>query len=69
MTYTTVQGDMWDSIAYKLYGDVNAVDALISANPEYRKVYIFSAGIVLNVPDIEEKTSSDTLPDWKNAEG
>jgi len=60
---------MWDSIAYKLYGGVNAMDALISANSKYRKVYIFSAGITLNIPDIEEKTSSSTLPVWKNAEG
>ncbi len=60
---------MWDSIAYKLYGDVNAADALISANTQYRKVYVFSAGIALNVPDIEEKISSGSLPVWKNAEG
>ena len=27
--YTTVQGDMWDSIAYHFYGDVKSVYQLI----------------------------------------
>lgn len=69
MTYTTVQGDKWDSIAYKVYGDVKYTDVLISANPEHRKIYIFSSGITLNVPEIEERVSSDSLPPWKRVSG
>ncbi|MBD5112689.1 MAG: phage tail protein [Ruminococcaceae bacterium] len=69
MKYTTIQGDMWDSIAYKLYGDVNRVDVLIAANPQHRKIYIFSAGIELEIPDIEENTTPSGLPPWKISDG
>lgn len=48
-TYTTQQGDMWDSISHQVYGDVKFTDVLINANPEYRYIYIFSEGVVLGV--------------------
>ncbi len=68
-TYTTKQGDMWDGIAYRMYGDVKFTDVLINANPEYREVYIFSEGAVLDVPEVEERISADDLPPWKRASG
>ncbi|MCI8603692.1 MAG: phage tail protein [Ruminiclostridium sp.] len=68
-TYTTVQGDKWDSIAYKLYGDTKFTDALISANFEYRMIYIFSAGTVLEIPEVEERVSVESLPPWKRVSG
>ena len=30
--YTTVQGDMWDSIAYHFYGDVKYIGLLLQNN-------------------------------------
>lgn len=68
-TYTTIQGDKWDSIAYKLYGDTKFTDVLISANFQYRMIYIFSAGIVLNIPEVEERVSVEDLPPWKRVSG
>lgn len=65
MTYTTVQGDKWDSISYKVYGDCKYTDVLISANSEYRYIYIFSGGITLEIPEVEERITSDDLPPWK----
>ncbi len=69
MTYTTVQGDMWDSIAFKMYGDTKFKDILLEANTEYRWIYIFSAGIVLEVPEVETRITVDDLPPWKRASG
>lgn len=69
MKYTTIQGDMWDSIASKVYGDTQYTDILLNANPEHRMIYIFSAGVELDVPDIEERISADDLPPWKRADG
>lgn len=63
-TYTTVQGDMWDRIAYTQLGDVAHTDKLMNANLQYREYYTFPAGIVLVLPEIPESTSS-TLPPWK----
>lgn len=63
-TYTTVQGDMWDSIAHKQLGSTSHTDKLINANLQYREYYIFPAGIVLTLPEIPKKISN-SLPPWK----
>ncbi len=65
-TYTTIQGDMWDKIAYAHLGDTAHTDKLMNANLRYREYYTFPAGIVLVLPDIPENTSN-TLPPWKQA--
>ena len=63
-TYTTVQRDMWDAIAYAQLGSTDHTDRLMRANLPYREIYRFPAGIVLTLPDIPERTGS-TLPPWK----
>lgn len=67
-TYTTVQGDMWDSIAYSQLGDVAYTDDLMNANRAHLNYYIFPAGIVLTLPDVVEAVS-DSLPPWKKVSG
>lgn len=63
-TYTTIQGDMWDMIAFKTLGDESYTSQLIEANPGYRKTVIFGAGVVLTLPEVEIQTAED-LPPWK----
>ena len=64
-TYTTVQGDMWDLIAYKELGDTKHTGALLIANLALCDFYTFPAGIVLTLPDVERSTVPDTAPPWK----
>ena len=45
-TYTTVQGDMWDHIAYTQLGSVSHTDKLLTANHQYREYNNFPAGNV-----------------------
>lgn len=63
-TYRTVQGDMWDSIAYSQMGDVAYTDELMRLNRQYLGYYTFPAGIVLTLPEPVERVSN-TLPPWK----
>ena len=63
-TYTTIQGDMWDSIANTQMGDAAYADKLMNANLQYRDLYIFPAGIVLNLPEIPQAAET-SLPPWK----
>ena len=37
-TYYTIQGDMWDGIAKKLYDDESGVNALLEANQQYADI-------------------------------
>lgn len=65
-TYTTVQGDMWDSIAYHQLGSVSYTDKLMNLNQQYLAFYTFPAGIVLQLPETTPAVVS-TLPPWKRS--
>ena len=64
-TYTTIQGDTWDLIAYKLYGSEKYMKNLIQANWPLLEVLVFSSGTVINVPDIPEDSDEDA-PFWRS---
>jgi len=67
-TYTTKQGDMWDSIAFTQLGSDSYTDRLMDENRKYCDYYIFPAGIKLNLPDIEPDVS-EFLPPWRRVAG
>ena len=63
-TYTTVQGDMWDSIAYNQMGSKTYTNKLMNLNSEYLDYYVFPAGITLALPE-EETPVNESLPPWR----
>lgn len=68
MVYTTIQGDSWDLISYKIFGLEKYAPKIMSANIFYRDVQIFEAGIVLAIPDISEEEINNEkqgLPPWR----
>lgn len=67
-TYTTKQGDMWDTIAMEQYGTISEVDTLMMANTQHIGTFIFPAGIVLDIPEIDDsegEISRADLPPWQ----
>jgi phage tail protein X len=64
-TYTTSQGDMWDTIAKTLYGNELNMNLLIAANPGHNTTVFFSGGIVLTVPAAPVAVQTNPLPPWK----
>ncbi len=62
--YITLQGDTFDMIALDFYDDESYASKIIEVNPEYCKVIIFDAGIILKIPIVED-TSPEVLPPWK----
>lgn len=68
VVYTTIDGDRWDTIAYRMYGDPWAFGPIIAANPSVPIRPVLSGGIVLYVPVRRAPPSHDTttqLPPWK----
>lgn len=63
--YTTIQGDMWDSISKKLYRTEKHVRELMEANTSYLSTLVFSDGIVLNVPTIATEEEITSVPPWR----
>lgn len=66
-TYTTKEGDRWDTIAYAAYGDPTKMEPIINANPTVPITAKLPAGITLRVPIVEQQTGVDAnlLPPWK----
>lgn len=65
-TYTTVQGDLWDNIAKKVYGTEAAMDVLMRANPEYLDVAVFGAGAKILLPQFTaQQAERAAVPPWR----
>ena len=60
--YTTVQGDMWDSIAYHFY--VKYIGLLLQNNLDLLETYVFSAGTKVFIPEVPEEYDED-IPEWR----
>ncbi|MFD0710640.1 tail protein X [Paenibacillus sp. GCM10027626] len=65
--YVTIQGDTWDGISYKLYGDASQMTALMDLNPAHIRTVFFSSGVLLKTPDVQPQPAAD-LPPWKAGE-
>lgn len=63
-TYTTISGDMWDKIAHEQMGSALYLDRLMKANVKYAALFVFPAGIVLTIPEVEDEVNME-LPPWK----
>lgn len=62
--YITIQGDTWDLIAKKVYGDERKLDTLMQNNFQLLDYTVFPSGIKLNIsaPKVNEESS---LPEWR----
>ena len=64
MKYITKSGDSFDSIAFKFYKDSRYTEDLINANRKYVATFIFSAGVELEIPAVDNIKKIKTPP-WK----
>ena len=62
--YTTIQGDSWDCIAFKIYGDEYKVQLLMEANREYMDIFVFPGGLELKSPELTP-VQIIGLPEWR----
>lgn len=54
---------MYDKIALEQLGNEYLFPLLLRANPKHRNTIRFSAGVVLNIPEIKQDDYPN-LPDW-----
>ncbi len=68
-SYTTVSGDTWDLIAYRVLGNEFLCTKLMDKNREYLDYMVFPAGIILTLPTAEEAGQqnpfSEAYPEWR----
>ena len=65
MLYRTRNNDTWDEIAFRHCIDKErGMSRLIEANSRYANTVIFSAGIILTIPEDVYETVTD-VPPWR----
>ena len=64
-TYTTQQGDTWDLIAFRVYGDVKYTGWLMQNNFPHLDVFVFGAGVILQTPELPESEQLANMPIWR----
>lgn len=66
-TITTIQGDTWDTIAKRVYGNELRAQLLMEARENIRLLdyQIFPSGIIVATPEPPEETTAADLPEWR----
>ena len=66
MTYTTKDGETLDYICWKYYGRTNVVEQVLKANRHLAlQDAVFTAGIKILLPTIEEPESNKKIKLWQ----
>lgn len=68
INYTAKQGDRWDALAWKFYGSVRAMNALVEANPTIPLSNALQPGTQVIVPILDNSSDAvitSNLPPWK----
>ena len=63
----TTEGERWDTLAWRHYGDPYRYEPIIAANPQVPIVPILPSGLVLQVPVLERAPApidASSLPPW-----
>lgn len=62
----TREGDRWDLLAWRFYGDPTLYGPIIEANPNLLIVGAFDAGVAVQIPILQKASDeSNDLPPWK----
>ena len=64
-TYTTRQGDAWDALAFRVYGDEKYTGWLMQNNFPLLDTFVFGQGVVLQTPPPPEDDETAYMPIWR----
>ena len=66
--HNTIEGDRWDLLAYKYYGDAHKFNLIKNANPSVKHRLILEGNLTLKIPIIEaDDQNNNLLPPWKRS--
>lgn len=62
---TAIQGETFDSLSYRLYGEERMSHYIRQYNTQYSDVVIFTGGEKLTIPVLSETESKESLAPWR----
>lgn len=64
LTHITTEGERWDQLATRYYGDPLAYERIVEANPHVPLATTLPGGLTLSIPVLEQGDLSEELPPW-----
>lgn len=64
LTHITTEGERWDQLSQRYYGNPHAYEMIIAMNPHVPLTPTLSGGLILSVPVIEASDLTEDLPPW-----
>lgn len=64
LTHITTEGERWDQLATRYYGDPLAYEGIVEANPHVPLATTLPGGLTLSIPVLEQGDLSEELPPW-----
>jgi len=64
LTHITTEGERWDQLAMRYYGNPLRYERIVMANPHVALVSTLPSGLTLSIPVIEQPDLSGALPPW-----
>lgn len=65
VVHVTTEGDRWDTLAWRYYGDPWAFERIIAANPSIPIRPRLPGGLTVFVPVIEAAARTEDMPPWR----
>lgn len=64
ITHVTTEGERWDQLAWRYYGDAHRYLPIVQANPHVPITAILPSGLTLAIPILEPVATAQDLPPW-----
>lgn len=66
LRHITKEGERWDQLAYRYYGDATAYERIVAANPGIPLTLVLPGALELVIPVIEASSTISALesPPW-----
>lgn len=64
LTHVTTEGERWDQLAWRYYGDAHRYLPIVEANGDVPITAALPAGLTLAIPMLEPVTTTEDLPPW-----
>jgi len=67
LRHITTEGERWDLLAWRYYGDAHGYERIIAANPAVPLYGVLPGGLELVIPviTVSESQPTEELPPWK----
>lgn len=64
LTHITVEGERWDQIAMRYYGNAFCYEHIIVANPTIPLNLVLPSGLTLRIPIVDEHEQQHDASPW-----